>query len=157
MDLDPGLFGGWKNLGNSYRDAREWAEAEKAYRRALEIDPRRADVWSDLGDVLHWQGRSEASMAAFREVVHVSPDDPDGWFAFTTACCTNGRLPEARGAYQRLLELDPGWARRVCGHLAGVFQQLSAKGVPGIPEDSPMTAPAFWERTLGGAAPQASR
>lgn len=155
--LDPNLFAAFKNLGNSYRDAHEWAEAEKAYRRALEIDPRRSDVWSDLGDVLTRLGRSDASMAAFRQAVHVSPEDPDGWFNFTSACCLNGRLPEARGAYQRLLELDPGWARRVCGHVAGVFRQLSEKGVPGIPQGSPLTAPSFWERTLGGAEPQASR
>jgi tetratricopeptide (TPR) repeat protein len=53
------------NLGNAYRGAKEFEKAERAYRRALELDPTFVDAWFDLG-LLHLDGEKPGLATAER-------------------------------------------------------------------------------------------
>ena len=62
-------------LGNTAYALGEFSAAETAYREALAIDPRRADLWNNLAYALRQLGRHEASLQAVRRAVELEPDN----------------------------------------------------------------------------------
>ena len=62
-------------LGNSYYAMGEFVAAETAYRSALMIDPRKAEVWNNLAYVLAELGRHESSMDAIDRALELDPDN----------------------------------------------------------------------------------
>lgn len=65
----PGDAGAWTRLGDARLRARAFAPAAEAYRKALAIDPARAETWSALGEAyIQSERATSASMpAAARE------------------------------------------------------------------------------------------
>ena len=72
------------NLGNAYRGAKEFDEAQREYERALTLDPHLADAWFDLA-VLYLDGdkpslpptaRLEKSLAYFDKFAAAGGSDP---------------------------------------------------------------------------------
>ena len=62
-------------LGNSFYAMGEFVAAETAYRSALMIDPRKAEVWNNLAYVLAQLGRHESSMDAIGRALELDPDN----------------------------------------------------------------------------------
>lgn len=62
-------------LGNSYYAMGEFVAAETAYRAALRIDPRKAEVWNNLAYALAQLGRHESSMDAIGRALELDPDN----------------------------------------------------------------------------------
>lgn len=56
---------------NYYYDVQEWAKAESAYRRALELDGNRPEVITDLGTTVGRQGRAEEAYGIFERALEV--------------------------------------------------------------------------------------
>jgi len=64
----------WYHLGNLYRQAKRWPEAEEAYQRACETMPLKHLAYMNLGATLHAQGRIEEAVVSLRAAVdHVAP------------------------------------------------------------------------------------
>jgi len=57
----------YSNLGTTYFFEKQFEEAEKSYRRATELEPRKADHWGNLGDALTMLKRSNDAHAAYLE------------------------------------------------------------------------------------------
>ena len=55
--IDPGCSVCWNNLGKSLTDQNRHAEAEAAYRRALDLRPNRAKFASNLTTALYAHGK----------------------------------------------------------------------------------------------------
>jgi Tfp pilus assembly protein PilF len=78
------------------------SEAEKALRRAVEVDPNYLAAHNNLGLVLGQQGKLEAAMAAFRKAG--SEAQAHANLAYVHA--TRGELDQAERHYSRALTLD---------------------------------------------------
>ena len=63
--------------GNTAYALGEFANAEAAYRKALEIDPERADLWNNLAYALARQGRHEAALEAIFRAREIEPENPE--------------------------------------------------------------------------------
>lgn len=63
-------------LGDQNRDAGSYARAERAYDKALEIEPGSASVWTALGQLHNQTGNSAAAVRAFRESLTLDPNQP---------------------------------------------------------------------------------
>ena len=55
----------WIQLGHVYFDTDQYQKAIDAYRKALELDPRNADVLTDLGIVYQRNGQPQESIKSF--------------------------------------------------------------------------------------------
>ncbi len=61
--------------GNTAYALGDFDAAEQAYRKALEIDPARAELWNNLAYALAEQGRHEAALDAIRRALELDPDN----------------------------------------------------------------------------------
>jgi Flp pilus assembly protein TadD len=84
-------------------------EAEAAYRRAMELDPKDARPWFDLGNLLQDHlGRYDEAEAAYRRVMELDPKDARPWNNLGNLLQDHlGRYDEAEAAYRRAMDLDP--------------------------------------------------
>ncbi|RMD79984.1 MAG: sulfotransferase family protein [Gammaproteobacteria bacterium] len=83
------------------------AEAEAALRRALSLEPGRAEAWFCLGRALEALGRTEEAAVAFRRAGEHS-DKPEPWRRAARLFQALGHPAEAITALQGLLRRAPG-------------------------------------------------
>jgi tetratricopeptide (TPR) repeat protein len=71
--------------GNDARDARKFAEAEAAYRKALTLKPRDARAHYAIGNVFVDQQRWDEAEASYRKAHETAANDPDVLIALSFA------------------------------------------------------------------------
>jgi tetratricopeptide (TPR) repeat protein len=88
------------------------AEAEPAYRMAIEIDPRYVYSWNGLGNLLqNHLGRYEESESAYRKAIEIDPRYADAWYNLGVLLQNHsGRYEESESAYRKAIEIDPRYA-----------------------------------------------
>jgi tetratricopeptide (TPR) repeat protein len=98
------------------------AEAEAAYLKVLEIDPRHVAARINLGR-LHHVGRSlDEAERLYREALELEPDHPTARFNLGVVLEDRGATSEAIEAYLEAVRLDPRVAD-VHFNLARLYQQ----------------------------------
>ena len=104
--LDPkALF--YSGLG--YAGVGKYAQAEIAYRQALEIDPRDARIWNNLGGILfEYLRRPHDGVHCLEQTLKLNPQNKLGWVNLA-AMVVKLKMPEKAIIYaDRALELDAG-------------------------------------------------
>ncbi len=96
------------NEGNRFAHAGCWSEAEEAYRMALEIAPRFADIVFKHGRVLMELGRNDEAIARFREAVDINPRYADAYAFLGVSLRAAGHSIQAEDAFLAALSIDPG-------------------------------------------------
>lgn len=74
--LDSTLGTGHAALAGVYRDRMQWAEAERAYRRALRLGPNDAETIEQYGQFLFWTGQPAAALSWMRRARRLDPLAP---------------------------------------------------------------------------------
>lgn len=97
---DAGLL---NDLGYSYYNRGQWAEAEAYLRRAVAADKANKQAWNNLGFALAQQGKYAEGLEAFHKAV--TPAEAQANLGFVLA--VQGKPVEAAQAYRRALELEP--------------------------------------------------
>jgi TonB family protein len=101
-------------FGDLYAHRNDPDQAERYYRRAIEIAPNRTDARFSLGSLLVRRGKTEgpkpyeAALEVFRQMTEVDPGSPDGWSNLGLVLTYLGRTDEAEAMYKRALEINPG-------------------------------------------------
>ena len=112
LDLQPRHAATAINLGTIYYNQRDFAGAERLYRRAAEADPEYALAFFDLGNVLDEQQRMDEAIAAYERALELVPQYADAHYNLALAY---ERMKEPRKAlrhwtaYTRLDSMGP-WA-----------------------------------------------
>jgi tetratricopeptide (TPR) repeat protein len=88
----------------------EPAEAQDAYRRALQLDPSLADAWVNLGRLHHEAGNAREAAQHYRKAIELRPDDVIALFNLGVALEDLQMREEAVLAYRTALAADPGCA-----------------------------------------------
>jgi tetratricopeptide (TPR) repeat protein len=97
----------------------DWAGAERAFHRALELNPGAADTYDAFGLMLAAMERHDEAIAMRRRALVLDPLAPIAASDFTTTLLRAGRYEEALGEARRLLDIEPdiplahstlGWA-----------------------------------------------
>lgn len=149
---DPDNDQGWFNLGILYRETRRFPEAERAFRRAMELRPQNADYVAYLGETLLLMGGRTPPPEAerlFRRALELDPASPQGRYYLATLRDHRG---DHRGAIDALLALlrdaPPGapWEPQVreaamriaaenridiAGRLPAAPRSTATEGIPG--------------------------
>lgn len=95
------------DLGQRLQNAGQYAEAEAAYRRAIELDTSSVASWSQLAKLMHICQRDEEAMAAYRCVLRIEPQNSMAHNEMGLLLQAAGRFDEALAAYRELLQLIP--------------------------------------------------
>jgi tetratricopeptide (TPR) repeat protein len=142
-ELDPqGDLGlrGLNNQGSVLFVLEDFDGAERAYRRALEMNPRFEDALVNLGNVYLQKSRGpvdEAARAAlldqalesYRQALEVRPNHPQGHSNVGVVYQEMGRFEEARDAYARALLIDPNDGQ-VLKNMGSLFAELARRVPP---------------------------
>ena len=95
--------------GLAHHRAGRLAQAETAYRRALELSPGYAEALTNLGCLLRAQGRLDEAIDIHRDALRRRPDSAEVNNNLGVALKDANRLAEAVAAFRRAVQLDPGY------------------------------------------------
>ena len=95
-------------LGNVARAQFHYADAERHYLRAMQIDPSYSDVREDYSEVLYEVGRLEDSMRAARQLVTLDPYFGIGWNRILRSATALDRRAEVEEAVRQMRAISPG-------------------------------------------------
>ncbi|HEX9630946.1 MAG TPA: tetratricopeptide repeat protein [Gemmatimonadales bacterium] len=118
---DPADADGWFALALELETAAP-AEAEEAYRHALQLNPDLPEALINLGRMLQAQTRLHEAEDLYRRARTVQPDLAVAVFNLGTVLDEQRRLQEAIEAYRSAVELDPEFAD-AHHNLSGLYDQ----------------------------------
>lgn len=97
-------------LAAAYVEKREYAEAEKCYRRALELDPNNFAARSGLGALLADGGRWQEAVQHLQKAAAINPTADGVWLRLGLALQKLSRHEEAVTALNTAAALNPSFA-----------------------------------------------
>jgi tetratricopeptide (TPR) repeat protein len=100
----------WLARAEELEESRAHAEAEAAYRQALQLAPDHADAWLNLGAMLCEAHRCEEAVALYDQALLHCPDEPLLHFNRAIALEDQGRHAAAIAGYEACLRLAPDLA-----------------------------------------------
>ncbi len=98
------------DVGMTYADLEREDEAERAYRKALEIDPDYAEAHNNLGVLLQEQGRAEEAIKHLREAVRLRPRAASHHSNLGVALAEIGKFEQAADCYRQSIKCDRKYA-----------------------------------------------
>jgi tetratricopeptide (TPR) repeat protein len=103
----------WFNFGAAQAALGHGKDAEHAYRKAIELDPRYAEAWSNLGGLLGKTVGPEEAVRCYRKAIECNPALAPLWSNLANALCDINHYHDAEVAARKALELAPqlalGW------------------------------------------------
>jgi len=98
----------WIQLGHVYFDTDQYQKAINAYTKALELEPKNADVLTDLGIMYRRNGQPQEAIKSFDQAVAVDPKHETA--LFNKGIVMMHDLKDQNGAikvWEELLEVNP--------------------------------------------------
>jgi len=106
----PDSFALWNLLGAAAAQTGKVAIAEKAFRRAAELNPGYPDAYNNLGNIFKDQGRLDEAAASYSRALELKPDFAAAHNNLGNTLRDQGKPDEAAASYSRALELKPDFA-----------------------------------------------
>ncbi|WP_347988427.1 trypsin-like peptidase domain-containing protein [Methylomonas sp. AM2-LC] len=75
-DNNPSSAGTWVSMGFTELNRKHYIDAEKAFRKAIEIAPETTNAWTGLGSVLQNTNRLKEAEQAYDKAYTLRPDNP---------------------------------------------------------------------------------
>ena len=100
---DAQLHGG---LGRIYLEKRQFADAEKELKAALELDRNNLAYWKDLSSTYYLAGNCQAALAALDVIGKAKAGGAGTWFIRALCYDKLNQVQPALDAYRKFLELD---------------------------------------------------
>src|SRR5258708_3727217 len=119
--------------------------AEEAFKKALALDPKLAEVRNELGTLYNDRKRWADAARELKLAVQQKPDLAEGWYNLGLALYQLKQCPDAIAAYKKVTQLSPGdadgWinlsvAARKC-KLPNDAVQAARQAVKGAPGSAP--------------------
>ena len=133
LALDDTFAGAYLGLGwVTWRQDWNWAEGERLFRRAIELQPNSSGPYSNLGILLASQGRLDEGIASMGRAQNNSPTNLNFKMLMGTLLIYARRFVEAARQNGQVLESEPnhavaltglGWA---CGHQGAYEKSFEA-------------------------------
>ena len=138
---------------------KRYAEAESAYRAALEAAPRDARLHYGLGIALWELGRYEEAAAAQLRATTLQPDAGEAHYELGNALAVLRRFDEAEGAYRRAIALRPKFAEAHSGLARVLIEQRQPEEAAARARRALKLSPAHWpsHAVLGNALRELGR
>ena len=105
--LEPDAAATEHALGNVARAQFHYADAERHYLRAMQLDPSYPDVREDYAELLYEVGRMEDSLRAAHQLVELDPYFSIGWARMWNAAIALDHRNEVEESVQRMRAITP--------------------------------------------------
>jgi tetratricopeptide (TPR) repeat protein len=109
--------------GQRYADEGNWAEAIKAYKQAVSLNPKDGDAYIGMGDAYMSAGKYEEAFAAYREGIRAAPWNADAHYSLGAAYNDMAQYGEAFKPFVQAIRLDPNYAEAYYG-IGFAYQNL---------------------------------
>ena len=96
-------------LGHARLRAKEFVEAERAYREVVALAPDRAEAHNNLGNIAMERHQPVEAEQCFRSGLALEPTSPSFLTNLGTALLNQVRLPEAETLFRRAVDTDPSF------------------------------------------------
>lgn len=93
-------------LANNYESMREYALAADAYKKAIELDPNRAELKQAMAQDQALAGHYDDALATYGELMTANPQDPQPYLRSAQIYREQKKLPDARRMIDKAKELD---------------------------------------------------
>ena len=100
---DAPLHGG---LGRTYLQTRDFADAEKELKAALQLDRNNLTYWKDLSSTYYLGGNCQATLGTMDVIAKMETPGAGPWFIRALCYDKLGQVQPALDAYRKFLELD---------------------------------------------------
>jgi protein O-GlcNAc transferase len=97
-------------LGITLQELGRLEEAEKSYKKAIEIKPEFAEAHSNMGALLKKLGRLEAAAISYRKAILIKPEFAEVHSNLGVTLEKLGRFEEAAISYKKAIEIKPEYA-----------------------------------------------
>lgn len=122
---DPANRQAWVQLGNDYFDTDQTQKAITAYGKALELDPKDANVLTDQGVMYRKMGWFDKAVANFEKANQIDPRHVQSLMNIGVVYSTDLKQPEkAIAAWNRYLAIDS--TSPTAQQVKGMIEQLKA-------------------------------
>lgn len=95
------------NMGDVYAQQGKYKNAAKAYREALEIDPRLASAWMGLGNLYARQEKNDEAIEAYEKALKLDGELASAWRGLGDVCTRQTYYEWAIEAYEKAVSIDP--------------------------------------------------
>jgi TolB-like protein/Flp pilus assembly protein TadD/DNA-binding winged helix-turn-helix (wHTH) protein len=123
---DPGDADGYVGLGEAYDGQHRGADAERALRQAIDVEPTYWAAHTALGNFLFRHGRAVAAVGTYRRVTELIPASPRAFNNLGAALEMTADFAGAAAAFERSLALEP--TRSAYSNLGTVYYFLGRYG-----------------------------
>jgi tetratricopeptide (TPR) repeat protein len=100
----------WFNLGFIHESRDDLANAERCFRRALQLNAKIDRAWYGLGLTLIRGGRLDEAVDALKKNIELQPFSPYGYYQLGMTYHHLGRDEDARRVEQKLRNFEPKYA-----------------------------------------------
>lgn len=97
----------WFNLGYLLEEELRLDEADAAFRKALELDPKLDRAWYGLALALIRRGRYDEAVTALKRNTELQPMSPYGWYQLARVHVDRHEPEEARKIIRHLQGFEP--------------------------------------------------
>lgn len=97
------------NLGNAYRQQKQWKEASTAFERAIQIEPADAEANYGLGMVFAQTGETQSASDHLQRALQSRPNYPEALNNLGVLYLHAGKQPEAVESFRRCIQVAPGF------------------------------------------------
>ena len=111
LEHTPDAPGVWNNLGNVLLRLEQPEDAERAFRRSIELGDS-PEAYANLSRALRRRKQWSEGEAACRRAIEIAPDFGDAWHNLSLVLLCQGRVPEGVRAASKALTLLPAHRRR---------------------------------------------
>lgn len=94
-------------LANNYESMREYGLAANAYKKALELDPNRAELKQAMAQDQALGGQYDDALKSYAELMTANPQDPQPYLRSAQIYREQKKMSDARGMIDKAKALDP--------------------------------------------------
>jgi tetratricopeptide (TPR) repeat protein len=95
------------SLGQNFRDQSKYEEAEKYFKRAIEINPENDSAYIELGWCFREQSKYEEAETCFKRAIEVNPKNEGAYGGLGRCFKDQGKYEEAETYFKRITETNP--------------------------------------------------
>lgn len=98
----------WTQLGHLYYDTDQPSLAIDAYKKSLQLDPKRPDIWIKIGVMYHRNGDPQQAVASFERALSIDASHEIALFNKGVVLMHDlGNLDGALQSWEKLVQLNP--------------------------------------------------